>query len=795
MQVAIARIRACHVALAQWKQRQNFLVAAFISSLAVAGNTQWQHLQRDKIAYVSTLKSYAIHGALAGGRLLHACIIVTGTSLHPDVVLSNALINMYGKCGSLDDVWSTFSHMPIRDVVSWNTLISAHILHGQDKEALSHFKQMQEDGMQPDCVTCISSLSACANLDAMDEGMKIHDLVLQSGFDMDIAIQNALMNLYGKCGCLEAAKGIFNLTLQDDIISWNAMISAYSHNGSENQVLQLFNLMHQKAMVPNRVTYVSILSVCANKAALIDGKWIHAVIVGSNLHSDVVVGTTLMNMYGKGGSIEDARKMFDSMPLRNVISWNALIAVYSQSGESKLAQQIFYEMQRENKISSRLTFVNILGACANKADLNEGKRLHVFIQGNELETDLVVGNSLVNMYGKCCNLDDARDLFDKMPQRNDITWNVMITNYAQNQHGMKALELFNQMLQEGSLPNKITFVAILDACVSLADFSRGTQMHALIVASRLMLDNVVGNALVNLYSKCGQMVIAQEMFYKLFEHDVISWSAMIAGFALQGQCEEALFFFDQMCQDGVMPNKITYVSVLAACSSQAARVEGKRVHVIIIGHGLELDLIIANALINLYGKCGSLRDARMIFDTMPERDTVSWTAMIAAYAQHGATEHALRIFYQMQQGGIRPNKVTFLSVISACGHTGKVEEGYHWFVSMNKRFGIAPMVDHYNCMIDLFGRAGRLDEAEKLVTGLPSQVTIVSLMALLSACKYQSDVERGERFAKHTFTLFPYNPEPYIMLANIYSAAGRVEDAEKVMSSMRDKGLEDLTDV
>jgi pentatricopeptide repeat protein len=211
-----------------------------------------------------------------------------------------------------------------------------------------------------------------------------------------------------------------------------------------------------------------------------------------------------------------------------------------------------------------------------------------------------------------------------------------------------------------------------------------------------------------------------------------------------------------------------------------------------MSQGLELDLVIGNSLITLHGKCGSSGDAQTVFNLMPERDTISWTAMIAAYAQHGESERARQLFYQMKNQAIFPNKITFLSIISACGHAGEIEEGYYWFVSMDRRYGLTPTMDHYNCMIDLLGRAGRLDEAENVMMSMPSSdITIVSLMALLSSCKYQTDVERGERLSKRAFMLFPECPEPYIMLANIYSSAGSVRDAEILMAMMRNKGLEE----
>lgn len=771
----------------------NALIAAHVRhkqgkhSFQLFAQMQLEGILFDNVTCVCILKACATQSAIAEGRRLHTLIL--GSNFHSDVILANTLLNMYGKCGSLEDAQRTFDKMSKRNTISWNVMIAAYTLHGEGKEALDLFEQMQGDGMMPDKVTFISTLSACANELALTEGSHAHKLIIERGLELDLVVQNALVNMYGKCGNVEAARRIFDDMPQENVITWNSMISAYTHSGIGMEALQLFKQMQQGGIISEKITFLSILSACIIDAALVEGKRVHTVIVGSHLELDVVVSTALINMYSKCGSIEDAGKMFHSMPERNVISWNTMISAYAQYGQGKEAISLFWDMQREGVMPSKVTFISVLDACSNQCILNECKRLHVLILCNKFQSDAMVGNALLNMYGKCCSVDDAWNLFDRMPRWNEVSWNVMIAIYAQNGHGKKALQLFDQMQEEGVIPSKITFVAVLDACGNEADIKKGTYVHAIIVGSHVKSDVILGNAVLNLYSKCGCMDMAWQMFENLPEQNVISWTAIIAGYSQIGQCSEALLCFNQMCQVGVMPNKITFVSVLSACTSQAARAEGEQIHALIVSCGFQLDIILGNALINMYGKCGSLEVAQRIFDNMLELDTVSWTSMIAAYSQHGQGKAALKMFYCMQREGVKPNKITFLSVLSACSHTGLVEEGYHWFVSMETKYGITPTVDHINCMIDLFGRAGRLDEAENFIRSMPLQPTFISMMALLSACKYQADVGRGERIAKHACKLDPSNCAPYVMLSNIYAAVGRVDDAEKVMNTLRFRGL------
>lgn len=435
-------------------------------------------------------------------------------------------------------------------------------------------------------------------------------------------------------------------------------------------------------------------------------------------------------------------------------------------------------------------FASLLRLCSSRHALLDGKRIHVSIVTAGLEQNSYLGNLLVQMYGNCGVLDDARVLFGKLDERDEFSWNFMIAACARHGFREEALKLFGQMQCEAQWPNNFVFASLVSACSSLAVLPEGRRIHSRIMDCSVEADVSVGNALVNMYGKCGSLEDARRIFNEMPKWDTLSWTAMIAAYAQHRQSKEALRLFGIMRKKGFKPNKITFISILPACASQAALAEGKRLHALIADSGLESDVEVGNALISMYGKCGSLKNAEMMFDKMLGwRDTVSWTAMIAAYSQHGQAKAALQLFHCMLQARVMPDDVTFVSILSACSHAGLIKDGCKWLVSMKRDYGITPIVDHYNCVIDLLGRVGRLEEAEDLLKRMPVKPTSVSWMTLLSACKNLVDVERGERAARCVFQMDPKDSAPYVLLSNIYTAVGRVDEAAKVIERMKEKGL------
>lgn len=484
-----------------------------------------------------------------------------------------------------------------------------------------------------------------------------------------------------------------------------------------------------------------------------DGRGVHDEMVRSGLERDVFLGSLIVEMYGSCGAVEEARSCFARLQPGNSdqYTWNHLITAYARQGQGKEAVQLFDEMQQEGMVPNQFIVPSIFSACADQAGLGYGKKMHARVMGSELQVDVVVGNAIVNMYGKCDSLEDAQRMFDTMSERNTFSWTAIIAGHAQHGQGKKALQLFDQMQKEGILPNNVTFASILCACANEAALAVGNCMHSRITAIGFQSDVTVANALVNMYGKCGSLGDAQKSFDKMAIRNSPSWNALITAYVENVQGMPVFQLFQQMQQEATLPDRVTFISVFSACASQTTITEAKRLHACVIHNGCRFDIVVKNALLNAYAKCSTLENTWMVFLEIPEPDAVSWTALISAAAQHGQVKLAVQLFDEMQKGGVMANEVTILSILFGCSHVGMMDEGYYWFSSINYIHSFTPLVDHYNCIIDLLARAGQLSEAKELISTMPYQPTLVSWMALLGASKNQDDVEYGEHAGYHVF--------------------------------------------
>ncbi|CAK9226631.1 unnamed protein product [Sphagnum troendelagicum] len=453
-----------------------------------------------------------------------------------------------------------------------------------------------------------------------------------------------------------------------------------------------------------------------------------------------------------------------------------------------------YISELEPAVLREKRYVCLLQACGRTKSLEYGKRVHAHISKRKLDRDLILGNNLISMYVKCGSISRARQVFNTMLERDVVSWTAMIAGVAKQRDVKGAFEAFQQMQQEGLKPNVITFMSILNACACPAALEKGRHIHSLIVETGADSDVSVLNALISMYSRCNSIVDARQIFDGMCKRNmpvrnVVSWTAMISGSAQQGYAEDALDLFQQMQQEGVKPNKVTFISVLNACASLSALEEGKKLHDLIVKAGLQPDVSVGNALISMYSKCGSLDEASKVFHRMAHRDVVSWNAMISGNAHHGHCHEGLDLFEKMQLEGVRPDKVTFIAVLQACSHAGFIDLGRHYFCSMIQDYGIAQTGEHYGTMVDLVGRAGHLDEAEEILNKKPFQPGALELGALLSACRVHGAVEIAERAADSAFKLEPEKSGIYVMLANIYAAAGRWDGARNVRLLMEERGV------
>eukprot|EP01018_Ginkgo_biloba_P002684 Gb_08253 [translate_table: standard] len=466
------------------------------------------------------------------------------------------------------------------------------------------------------------------------------------------------------------------------------------------------------------------------------------------------------------------------------------------------------------------TYACLLQGCVSQKALQEGKLVHAHMMKGGLESDRFLRNHLLNMYAKCGSLahahkmfdkmpernliswntliggyvqggsvDDARRLFDKMPERNVVSWNAMVAGYTQHGNCEEALKLFGQMQKVGMRPDQFTFGSVLRACASLVALEQGKQVHVQVIKWGFEADVFAGSALVHMYVRCKSIEEGREVFEKMPKRNVVSCNAMIAGCAQNGRDEEAMRIFYQMQLSGMQPNQVTFVSVVSSCANLATLEQGKRVHAYIIKTCTESYVSVGSALVSMYAKCGSIEDSHKVFTKMSEQDVVLWSAMIAGYALHGHGKEALELFEQMQQAGLKPNDITFVSILSACSHGGLEKEGHHYFDSMTRNHGIIPRVEHYTCMIDLLGRAGRLDEAEYFVSKMPLEPDAVVWKTLLGACRIHGNMDIAKRAAEMVLELDPQDAATYVLLSNIHAAVGRWDDAIKVRKTMADSGL------
>lgn len=722
----------------------------------------------DTYIFVSILSACSAHTDMDTGMHIHACIVNAGLESH--VIVATALVNMYGKHGMVEDAARQFDTMLERNMVSWNAMIAVRANSGQIQLAIELYAGMQKEGLLPDKVTFVSILHVCTVPAVLWEGKRLHAILESKGLEKDIIMDTALVDMYGKCGSLENAQGIFDGMQERNTVSWTALISAYAQHGEVKNAAHLYKRMHQEGILADKVMFVSILDACACEAGLMEGKLVHASIAGSALEVEVVVGTALVNMYGKCGNLDCARRIFDIISEPNDFSWNSMIAAYVQYGHIHEALELFGQMHWKGEMPHELTIVNVLHICASQGAEAEGKQVHSYIVTNGLESG-VVEMALVNMYGKCGSLRDAHCIFNRLSECMVVAWNAIITAYVKSGGEKYALQFFEQMQQEGSMPDRATFVSILGMFPEpLASFA-GKQMHSRIFCGGFELDASMGTSLINIYGKLSSLRNAWSVFDRMPIRNIVVWNAIMAVVVQNGLIMHAFQLFTQMKLEGVIADKVIILTILNACADQSLLAEGKKMHVCSMVTGCDLDVSVGTALVNMYGRCGRLDASQRVFDELPHRNLLTWTCMIAVLAQHGQGNSAIMLFDGMLQGGTTPDKVTYTSVLSACAHAGMIDDGYYQLLYMERFHGIPPVVDHFNCIIDLLGKAGQLDEAENLVKSMPIQPTATSWTILLDACRRLSDVGHGECLAKQVFEMDAEDAALFVTLSNVYLGA------------------------
>ncbi|KAA8516072.1 hypothetical protein F0562_019251 [Nyssa sinensis] len=535
------------------------------------------------------------------------------------------------------------------------------------------------------------------------------------------------------------------------------------------------------------------LKISAKKCFLPEGKQLHAHVMKLGFYDVLSLQNQLLNVYIKCKEYYDAFNLFDEMPVRNVITWNTLIwGVADYVGPSlksniHLGFQYFKRMLLEMVSPDCITFTSLLRTCIRLSDIMVGRQVHCFIMKMGLYEDCFVSCALVDLYGKFGLVGDARCVFDKISERDLVSWNVMVSCYALNCLAREAFEVFSLMRLEGVKADEFTFTNLLNSCTILGFCELGRQIHGLVVRLSFDLDVVVASTLVDMYAKNEHIVEARMTFDGMIFRNVISWNTMIVAYGQWGDGKDAMKLLREMFRACFGPDEVTLASVLSSCGNLSSATETVQIHAYEIKKGFQDFLSIANSLINAYSKCGSISKALKCFSSIADPDIVSWTSMIGAYAFHGLSNEGIELFEKMLSSSMMPDRVTFLAVLSACSHGALVHEGLHYFNLMTKTYHISPYSEHYTCLIDLLGRAGLLDEAFNVFTSMPIEPRSDTLGAFIGACKVHGNAGLAKWAAEKLFVLEPYKPVNYALMSNIYASVGCWLDVARVRKMLRDR--------
>ncbi|KAF8389868.1 hypothetical protein HHK36_024385 [Tetracentron sinense] len=729
------------------------------------------------------------------GRRVHE-MLSTSTQFRDDFVLNTRLITMYSMCGSPSDSRFVFNGLQRRNLFQWNALVSGYTRNELWDEAVSVFCELLlTTDLKPDNFTLPCVFKACAGLLRLELGQFVHGMAVKMELNRDVFVGNSLIAMYGKCGVVEEAVKVFECMPERNLVSWNTMIWGFAENGFSQESFDMFRemLVGEEGFVPDVATLVTILPVCAGESEFEMGRMVHGLALKMGLSQELTVNNALIDMYVKCGCVSDGQILFDKAIQRNVVSWNSMIGGYSREGDVCGTFNLLRQMQMEkdeSMMANAITILNVLPACLEQSELLSLKELHGYAFRNGLKYGDLVVNAFVAAYAKCGSLSSANHVFYVMETKTVSAWNALIGGYAQNGDPRKALDLFLQMTYLGLEPDWFSIGSLLLACAHLKSLQGGKAVHGFVLRNGLEMDSFIGISLLSLYIRCEKPLSARVLFNSMGERSLVSWNAMITGYLQNGRPEESLDLFRQMLQDGIQPYEIAIMSVFGACSQLSALRLGKETHCFSLKVDLAEDRFVGCSIIDMYAKSGCIEQSRRVFDRFREKDVVSWTVIITGYGIHGRGVAAIELFERMQQEGMKPDGFTFIGILMACSHAGLVEEGLKYFTEMQSEHMIEPKLEHYACVVDMLGRSGRLDDAFKLIEGMPEEPDAGVWGALLSACRIHGDVDLGEKVSETLLEIEPNKAENYVLVSNLFAGSGRWDDVRRVRRRMKEKGLQ-----
>ncbi|CAN1230083.1 Pentatricopeptide repeat-containing protein DOT4, chloroplastic [Linum grandiflorum] len=669
----------------------------------------------------------------------------------------------------------------------FNAKITQFCEEGDLEEAMAWFRTSEKADISSN--TYCALLQLCAELKRLRYGKEIHSVISSCDIPIDGLLGTRLVFMYVSCGELSQGRLVFDDVANDKVFLWNLMLNEYAKLEEFAECLYLFRKMLDEGIAADSYTFSCILKCFAASGSVKEGEWIHGYLLKFGFDfASCSVANSLMSFYFKAKKVESARKVFDEMPQRDVISWNSMMSGYVENDDCEEAIEIFRMMVASGIGIDLASAVIVLSACASSSALRLGRTVHGL--GIKLRFDTVTKfcNVLLDMYSKSGELDSARKVFETTDyEKCVVSWTAMIQAYARGGCHNEAIRLFEEM---NIRPDIFTLSVVLHACGCSGSVDSGRDVHRYIVEHGLESDLFVCNSLMDMYAKCGSMEDASRLFMKMPVKDVIAWNTIIGGYSKNDLPREAIRLFATMARvDARLLDGRTMSCVLPACAGLSALDAGREIHGYILRKGYLSDRHVANALVDMYAKCGALSIAERIFNAIPTKDLVSWTAMIAGYGMHGLGKEAVEAFRRMRQEGIEPDQVSFISVLYACSHSGLVDEGYRFFEIMQNECNISPNLEHYACVVDLLSRKGKLRTAYEFINAMPISPDATIWGSLLCGCRIHHDVELAEEVSEHVFELEPENAGYYVLMSNIYAEAEMWDEARRIREKIGRRGL------
>ncbi|KAK9162980.1 hypothetical protein Syun_003882 [Stephania yunnanensis] len=600
-------------------------------------------------------------------------------------------------------------------------------------------------------------LQCCSNSRALKQGRQVHQQIALRGLSLSLFMATKMIQMYAECNDLFSARVLFDELPHKNVFAWTAIFTFYSRNGLYEECLNGYGEMRLQGVGPDAYVFPKVLRACAQAMYLEEGICIHKDVIRFGAESIPQVCNSLIDMYSKCGNVGSARWVFDEMVGRDLLSWNSMIS-----------------------------------GCVSNGFLDSAVRLLGLVRSDGLEPDVVSWNIVIDAYCRKGLCEEASKMFEQIEEPNIISWTTLISGYSRVGKHEVSLRIFTDMMTRGGLiPDPDALSSVLGSCRVLGACKSGREIHGYGIKNlkRFEFYDSAGAALLTLYGSFGRMQYARLVFELMDITDVVTWNAIILSLAHRGTGDSALRCFGEMQSRGIENDENTLSTILPVCNLKF----GKQIHAYIRKRTFNSAVPVSNALINMYSKCGCIGAAYKVFSNMEIRDLVSWNSMMGGCSMYGDGKAALGLLQEMNRSSIQPNSVTFTSALSACSHSGLVDEGLELFNRLTEQFSIVPTMEQFACVVDLLARAGRLEDAIKFINNTSVIPDKNIWGALLAASRAYQNIDVGKQAAEHLFSLEPQNPGNYITLSNIYARAGKWDDAVGTRKLMEARGLAKLS--